>query len=128
MPPRPLVKNASSKRQVEFAKRKSKDAALQQLEDLRVVLGSEVGRRVLYRFLKSCSVFESIASPLELIAYNAGRQDVGHMLMALIEQADDTAIFTMMQEATVASRKDARERDAVHADAATEERDDNADR
>jgi len=111
---RPLVKNATSKRQVKFAERKAKEAALQALEDLREVLATEVGRRVVYRLLKSCSVFESIAAPLELIAYNAGRQDVGHYLMALIEQADDTAIFTMMQEATVAKRKDARERDAVH--------------
>jgi len=113
---RPLVKSTTSKRQIRFAERKAKEAARQELEDLRAVLGSEVGRRVIYRFLQSTLVFKSIALPLELIAYNAGRQDVGHYLMTLIEQADDTAIFTMMQEATVAKRKDARERDAVHVD------------
>ena len=95
----PLVQNAADRPQVQRAKRRVQDARFGELSDLRAVLAQPEGRRVLWRLLEHCSVFESIWDPSVRIHVNAGRQDVGHWLMAEIERADDEALFRLMVEA-----------------------------
>jgi hypothetical protein len=110
--PRALVKNAADPKQVGRATRKERDARAVELADLRAVLNTEYGRRSLWRLLTHCSVFESIFSASSLIYANAGRQDVGHFLMAEIEAADPEAIFRMMREHKVRQQRENAETDA----------------
>ena len=70
----------------------------QKLGDWQHVLSQPQGRRVLWGLLEHCSVFESIWSPNSSIHKNAGRQDVGHYIMAEIVRSDEDALFTMMKD------------------------------
>jgi len=111
---RPLVRNAASPRQVGHAARKAKERRTRELVDLRAVLDTEPGRRTIWRFLKFCGVNETVLreNPITM-AEAAGRQNVGHYLMAEVAAADEEAIFTMMREARFLDARDARETDAV---------------
>jgi hypothetical protein len=70
-----------------------------ELADLRSVLKTPAGRRVLWRILCHCKTFISIWEPSAKIHWNAGRQDVGHFVIQEIESADQEALLTMMREA-----------------------------
>lgn len=93
-----LVANAADPKQVERARRVTRDVRALELADLRAVLAEVEGRRTIWRFLTHCGVFESVFSTTVQVYANAGRQDVGHYLMAEIEAADPEALFTMMRE------------------------------
>ena len=95
---RPNVKNAADPEQVEKAAKKVGLARENELADLKAVLAMPQGRRLLWRLLTHCSVFESIWHPSALIHANAGRQDVGHFIMAEITEANEDALFQMMKE------------------------------
>ena len=69
-----------------------------EVNDLLAVLDIPQGRRVLWRILEECKTFGSIYETSARIHYNAGQQDIGHMIMAKITEADEEALFTMMRE------------------------------
>lgn len=57
-------------------------------DDLRRVLSSEHGRRVLYRIVERAGVFRAVFSSDALVmAHNEGRRNEGLMLLADIEEA-----------------------------------------
>lgn len=121
---RALVKNATNPKQVKHAERKTRDRRANEILELRAVLESPVGRRVLWRFLKFCGVNETVLRDNAIdMAAAAGRQNVGHYLMAEIEAADDTALFTMMREERADIARDNRETDALHTRGAQESND-----
>jgi hypothetical protein len=93
-----LVKNASDEGQVRKAGKQEKLNEEDYSADLRAVLGTKQGRRVLWSILTKCRVFESIWHGSALIHYNSGQQDVGHMLMSEIVEADQDMFFKMMVE------------------------------
>lgn len=66
--------------------------------DMKSVLNDKVGRRVLWDIMAHCRVFESIWEPSARIHYLAGRQDVGHMILSLINDANPEAMILMMNE------------------------------
>ena len=125
MSKRPLVRNAASAKQVRHADRKTRDRRREELTDLFTVLGTEPGRRVLWRFLTFCGVHQTVLreSPVAM-AEAAGRQNVGHYLMAEIEAADSEALFTMMREARDGDAREARETAAVQTASRQENPDD----
>ena len=94
-----LVKNAADHKQVKEATKKEKSKRHCELKDLALVLREPYGRRVLWRLLSKCQTFGSIWEPSAKIHYNAGQQDLGHFIMAEIEEADQDALFLMMKEA-----------------------------
>ena len=96
---KPLVKNAASKEQVENAAFEMEERRNRELNDLRLVLSTKEGRRVMWRFMSHCKAFEGIWDGSARIHYNSGRQDVGHFLIKEVEAADQDAFFTMMKEA-----------------------------
>lgn len=104
-----LVQNAADAEQVERGARLQARRRAQARADLRAVLATAEGRRVLWRLLEHCGVFESIWHPSAEIHYRAGRQDVGHWLMAEISEADDEALMRMFQEARARARQEAQE-------------------
>jgi hypothetical protein len=79
--------------------RAAKSARDSELNDMRAVLNTPQGRRVMWRLLEHTQVFASIWHQSALIHKNAGRQDVGHFVMAEIEAANQESLFTMMKEA-----------------------------
>jgi hypothetical protein len=68
-----------------------------ELDDLRAVITTPEGRRVMWRLLSRCGTFASIWEPSAKIHYNSGQQDVGHYLMAEIVEAEPSALLEMMK-------------------------------
>jgi hypothetical protein len=104
-----LVRDTSDPRQHQHATRTVKSRRGQELADLRAVLAEPAGRRFVWRLLERVNTFASIWEQSAKIHYNAGQQDVGHFLMAEINEADDTLLFQMMQDARARTKKEARE-------------------
>ncbi len=94
----PLVKNASDKDQLKAAEQKLKLREKLEIDDLQFILSSVQGRRVMWRFLIQCKVFETIWESSAKIHYNSGRQDVGHFIMSEIIRANEDAYLLMMKE------------------------------
>lgn len=113
-----VVGNAADQKQVERANRKDRDRRKRELDDLRDVLSTAPGRRLLWRLLGHCRVFESIWHPSALIHANAGKQDVGHYIISEIVDANEDAYFLMMKEARAAVRREEMETEAVATEAA----------
>ncbi|HVJ30662.1 MAG TPA: hypothetical protein VNA66_10170 [Gammaproteobacteria bacterium] len=67
-------------------------------DDMRRVLATEEGRRMLFKILAHCRVFETITVQNSLIYTLSGARDVGLFVMAQITRADELAFLRMMQE------------------------------
>lgn len=94
-----VVKNAADKDQVREGKQKELSRRDRELADLRFVLASKEGRRLMWRFIGHCKTFESVCNPSGSITYyNSGKQDVGHYLLAEIGAASEDAFILMMKE------------------------------
>lgn len=109
-----MVRNAADSSQVRRAERKEKDAAARQLDQLRAVMSTEVGRAVMWDLLERAGVYRSIWHPSAEIHYRAGRQDFGHELQALILQADEDLYDLMAREARARAKRADNETDAAH--------------
>ena len=102
-----LVGNAADKAQVETAARTERTEAEQAKADLRFVLASPQGRRVLWRMLGRTHLFESGWSPdPAAVHFAAGERNVGLWLMHEINHADPTAFIGMMQDAATQETND----------------------
>lgn len=94
-----LVKNAASQKQVKSAKKKEKSQRDRELMDLSAILSSPEGRRVMWRILSKCQTFGSVCSASgSMTYYNAGRQDLGHWLMAELNQSSEGSFLELMKE------------------------------
>ena len=94
-----LVENASDEIEIGKANEIIKRRNLQNKEDMKFILRSQQGRRFLWRLMEHCKVFNSIYHSSSLIHYNAGKQDVGHFILAEIVNSDENALINMMKEA-----------------------------
>lgn len=94
----PLVTNVANEEQVKAAEKRQKLISDQQAEDLKYVMASVQGRRVLWHLLSHCAVFESIWRQSAEIHYLAGKQDVGHYLVAAMTAVSEDAFIQMMKE------------------------------
>lgn len=92
------LKNVADPIQVREAEKKERFSREGELNDLRKILGTKEGRRLLWRILEQCKVYSSIWEPSAKIHYYAGRQDLGHFILAEIVAADDEAYIQMMRE------------------------------
>ena len=95
---RALVKNAANKKQVKNANKEESSQREQQLNDLKFVLETPQGRRVMWGLLEHCKTFNSVWESSAKIHYNSGQQDIGHYLMAEIVEADEKYLYQMMKE------------------------------
>ena len=93
-----LVKNAADEKQVNKAVKKEEFSRDNQLNDLRKVLETSEGRRVMWRLMEHCKVFATVWEPSAKIHYNSGQQDIGHFIMSEIVDADEKYLFEMMKE------------------------------
>jgi hypothetical protein len=104
---RALVRNAADKKQVDNAKKREKLRRDNELADLRAVLDTVEGRRLLWRLLGKFkwgqSTFDQVPSQM---AFNVGMQNAGNFLMAEIVEADQTKLLLMMQESAARENTD----------------------
>lgn len=93
-----IVHNAADARQVREARKKVRQSAQRERDDMRAVLATEAGRRVLWRLLEHCQPFASALGATDAITnFTVGRQDVGHFLYAQITEANPDAFIQMMR-------------------------------
>jgi hypothetical protein len=93
------IKNAANESQVEKAKTAEEKEREMELADLRFVLGTPQGRRLIWRLLKHCRVFNSVFHNSGSVTYyHSGMQDVGHFIQAEVIEAKKEAYFEMMRE------------------------------
>jgi len=94
-----MIKNAADENKVKTEDQMLAREREQELNDLRIILGTGEGRRFLWRLMSHCKVFGSVWSPSASIHYLAGKQDVGHYIWGEVAAANEDAVFLMMQEA-----------------------------
>jgi hypothetical protein len=116
--PRALTGNAADPRHVDFAGRKERRREELFRQALGLVLSTPEGRVVLWTLLERAGVFRSVWDPSAKIHYNAGRQDYGHELLALLVDTNEESYLLMEREARQRARRDTREAAAVQAPAA----------
>lgn len=98
-PPKARVGNAADVQQVRKAAQTDKRERVKQLEDVRQILATQVGRRFVWRYLQECGVFQSSFHPSgSQLYYNEGMRNVGLMLMADINESSPDAYQTMLKE------------------------------
>lgn len=68
-------------------------------DDMKAVLASESGRRVLWWLLEQARVFGSCFTGSSTTFFNEGARELGLKLFNLILTADDNAFVTMQREA-----------------------------
>ena len=93
------VKNAADKDQVKEAEQDEVNLLEEQRNDIVTVLNLEEGRRLIWRILSECKIFNSVKKFDNEHTYMAiGSQDLGHWLMAEVVNADENLLFNMMKE------------------------------
>lgn len=95
---KPLVKNAADEGQVRDAASKELRGRERELKDIRSVMSTAEGRRLIWRLLVHCRCFASVADPIDKIQYNAGQQDVGHFLLAEVDESAPDLYDLMKKE------------------------------
>jgi hypothetical protein len=113
--------NTADPKQVGARARRAKDAARRRHDDTKAVLSTPAGRRLIWYLLERAGVFESVMGPDGVIQYQAGRQDFGHEIMALVEASDPEAIFALMREARDERIKEQRTQQAEQTPAVKDE-------
>jgi len=124
--PRAEVRNAADSQQVRRAGRRQQRRDERRQNAVRAVLATPEGRFVFWDLIASAGVFRSIWESSARIHYNAGRQDFGHELIAMLVEADPEAYQLMEREMRALAKRDALETDASHTDSAIHERIDHA--
>lgn len=111
---KPLVSNAGDPKQVKEAARVEKSRAERFGLDLKGTLETMPGRALLWALIGRARVYGSVFHrDAGVMAYNAGRQDFGHELMAEIISTDPALYLTMEREARDRDTRDRAEEEAL---------------
>lgn len=96
-----LVRNAADEQQLAQAAATQKRQARQYLSDLRTVLDTPAGRRLIWRWLSMTGIYRLSYAGEQQSATNfhEGQRDIGLRMLAGLEQVDPTAVYRMAQEA-----------------------------
>ena len=95
----PEIYNAADPKKVRAAHKKEIRGREREIEDLRYVLRSSQGRRVIWGLLCKCHAFASVFDPSgSKVYYNAGKQDIGHWMLSEIQEVDPNKLIEMMIE------------------------------
>lgn len=120
--PSSMVRNAADPQQTKRAARIERRREERDAADLVAGMQTSEGRRMLWTRIKKCGVFQSVWEPSAKIHYNAGRQDVGHELLADVINASPDLYSLMEREARELQRREHMEIEAGHTTtAATDE-------
>jgi len=117
----PMVKNAADPKQVRHAGRKERDARGRELDDLRVVLSTVEGRRLMWRLLSWSGYLQNPTHQRgDMTHQNIGRADCGRFLLSEIVELDEKIYLQMMQEARAFARSEQVEAEAARTASATQ--------
>jgi len=119
-PQRAQVRNAGDPAQVRRAARKEADAEERMRAAVQTVLETPAGRAFCWALLTKAGIYGSVWDPSSRIHYNAGRQDFGHELQALLVNTSEDLYMTMEREARAYAKALDRETDAAHTPRAEE--------
>ena len=90
--------DADDEGQVEAQKRKADRIRERELADLRAVLATAEGRRLVWRYLTRCGVFKTSMTGSSQTFFLEGQRNVGLWLLADINAADPAAYVQMLAE------------------------------
>lgn len=93
------VRNAADRDQVRKAKQQIKRERDQELSDLRTVLATAEGRRVLYHWIMKLRPLSNLWEPSAMLQVKAARHDVAVEMINAIDEADPHAWPRMQQDA-----------------------------
>jgi hypothetical protein len=116
----PLMTDAASRKQNDYAARVEKDRAELLRSSIQAVMGTTAGRLLMWELLERAGVYQSIWTPNAEIHYRAGRQDFGHELMALLTDANEELYEQMAREARHRVKREEAGSKAVQASTAEE--------
>ena len=94
--------DADDEGQVEAARRKADRNRERELADLRAVLATIEGRRLVWRYLTRCGVFKTSMTGSSQTFFLEGQRNVGLWLLADINAADPAAYVQMLAESRAA--------------------------
>lgn len=95
-----LVGNAADEEQVAEAQEKELRGRELELEDLRFVLGTPQGRRMIWRYLSRCGVYQtSFSENTNTTYFREGERNIGLVIHAEALEASSDLFLKMMQEA-----------------------------
>lgn len=100
-----LVKNAADGEQVRRAGQKERYARKERLDDMRLILATEQGRRFIWDILTQCNMFRSCFTGSSETYYLEGQRDIGLMLMADVMAAEADKYVLMAREAQTREEK-----------------------
>lgn len=93
-----LVKNVADPEQVKKADQSEKFGRELEIDDMKFVLSSKQGRRLLWKYLSFCGVYQSSFRTSAEIYYLEGQRAVGLKLLGDIHEASPEAYMQMMKE------------------------------
>jgi hypothetical protein len=97
--PRPAPFNAGDPADVRDRETAARRERNKQLDDLRDVLATQAGRRVMWRLLDHCGVFRStFTGHGGRDAFNEGARNVGLFILTELTDADADVFATMLKE------------------------------
>ena len=112
---RPLVRNAADPRQVNYARRKTKDTDKQLAAALRIVLSTYEGRLVWATFLEGAGLYEaSFDHSGSVMYFKEGRRNQGLEWQARLVAADEQLFELLERERRARARRLDNETEAVH--------------
>src|SRR3990167_2755508 len=92
--------DVGEKEQVKTRKKKYKLVRENELEGIKQILGTPLGRRFLWRVLARCHMFHSISYPQAVnMAIKSGERDIGLWLINEINAADKNGYIRLITEA-----------------------------
>jgi hypothetical protein len=99
-----VVRNAADARQIRAAKKKIKFRRKDELADIRAVLASDPGKRLVWRLLQKTRVFglSFSAENERLTSFHEGERNIGNWLIHDILEADSLALLEIMKAMTPA--------------------------
>jgi hypothetical protein len=96
---KPLVTNTTNQKQLKRADQKIQNLEQTLENDMRVVLKTPEGRRVLWDLLTYCNIYkQSFDNSGSITAFNEGRRVVGLKVLKQIMAADPGAYIEMQSE------------------------------
>lgn len=125
--PQPEVTQANDRHQIRAAKTRLASRERRFMDALRAVLNTPQGRLIFGErelgLLARAGVYKSIWARDASIHYNAGKQDFGHELLALLTQADEMSYLRMEAEMRALAKRDSGETEAAHLPSTDDEKD-----
>lgn len=97
-PLEPELGPAADPAQVKYSAWKERDTKKRQAEDMRSVLGTIQGRRLIWRYLKECRIFEVSFTGNSTTFFNEGMRNIGLKILSDINEADPGAYNKMLSE------------------------------